>query len=445
MVTILARVLPPAARQRLLDRFVPLLAGATVVAFAAGSSSVPRVTSVGHSLRWALLGALLAAAAVWSLPRVRLPRVPLAAAAVLVGLAVLSTAWSVEPRTTFERAVSLGILFATCLLLAAAVAGRPDRAAAVLNGLLSGAVVVGLLGLVVLVVAHGDAVTPASTEAAARYRGFGQDPNTVALLFAIAVPIGTWAVATSRRRAVPAVCLAVCVGTIVASGSRGALAAAAVGALVVVLAATGRRRLVAAAIVVAVAGAGAWIGTLPKAAATNPTPPAVHAGPAAKPGYLNAELSYPLSADIGQPLPGGGQPPVTRSFFGSSGRVDAWRGALHEVGRRPVVGHGFGTEQAVFVDRYYRFVGGLPEDSYIGLALQLGIVGVLALLALAAVLARAGLRALKTQRPLAAAGLGVLAAGLVAAIVQSYLYSVGNIAVAAFWIPVFLLGTVADV
>jgi O-antigen ligase len=446
-VIILARVLPPAARQRLLDRLVPLLAGTTVVAFAAGSSSIPRVTSAAHPVRWVVLAALLVAAAAWSFPRPALPRGPVAAAAALVGLAILSAAWSVEPRTSLERGVSLGLLFATCALLAAGAAGRPGRASALLEGLCAGAVVVGVIGLVLLAVDHGRAVEAASYEAPARFRGFGQDPNTVALLFAVAVPLATWAALSAGRRVAGVAALALFVGTIVATGSRGGLGAAAVGSFAVAaLALRGGRRLAVLAAVVVVAGAGAGLESLPKPAATGgAVPAAAPAGPAAKPGYVNAETTYPLSADIGQPLPGGGQPPVRRSFLGGSGRLDAWEGALHEVARRPAVGHGFGTEAAVFVDRYYRFVGGLPENSYIGLALQLGVVGVLALLALASAFARAGARALSgPRRDLAAAGLGVLAAGLVAAVVQSYLYSVGNIAAAALWIPVFLLGTVVD-
>jgi hypothetical protein len=38
----------------------------------------------------------------------------------------------------------------------------------------------------------------------------------------------------------------------------------------------------------------------------------------------------------------------------------------------------------------------------------------------------------------------VLAAGLVAAVFQSYLYSVGNIAAATLWIPAFLLASAPD-
>ncbi|MGH2972060.1 MAG: O-antigen ligase family protein [Gaiellaceae bacterium] len=439
--------MPRPLRQRVLDRVVPVIAGATVVGFAIGSSSVPSLTHVGHVLRWALLGLLFVCAAAWGPSLRALPGSATASAAALAGLAALSTAWSVEPRTTFERAVSLALLFGVCVLLAAAVREKADRAADVLWGLLGGAAAVGIAGLLLLVVDHGRAVQAATYQAPARFNGLGQDPNTVALLFAVAVPIAVWALLRSRRRVLAAAVLALLAGTIVASGSHGGLVAGAVGALVVVVTVLGRSRaaLVAAAVVVACAGAGVGIQAIPKPATADVSSPATTTtGPKAKPGYLNAEQLYPLDADVGQPLPGGGQPPVRRGFFGSSGRLDAWRGALHEAARRPVVGHGFGTEQAVFIDRYYSFVGSLPENSYIGLALQLGIAGVVALAVLVVILFRAGLGALRgPRRDVAACALGVLAAGLLIAVVQSYLYSVGNIATAALWIPAFMLPAVA--
>jgi O-antigen ligase len=439
--------LPSAARQRVLDRLVPLLVCATVVGFAMGSSSVPDVTRVGHSLRWALLALLFVSAALWSGTRARLSGVAIAAAA-LAALAVLSAAWSVEPRTSFERAASLVLLFATCALIAEGVRGRSDRAERVLDGLLAGGAVVGLAGLVLLAAAHGRAVQSATYEAPPRFKGLGQDPNTVGLLFAVVVPLAVWALFRPGRRIAAVAALVLFAGTIVASGSRGALLAAGVGACVVVLARSGLSRVALAGVLatVVLVGAGIVVQAIPKPTATSASSSApAPAGPTPKSGYLNAEARYPLSADVGQPLPGGGQPPVRRSFFGTSGRVDAWRGALHEAARRPVAGHGFGTEQAVFVDRYYRFVGGLPENSYIGLALQLGAAGLVALAALVAALGLAGRRALlRPNRALAAGALGVLAAGLVVALVQSYFYSVGNIAAAALWIPAFLLGPLAD-
>lgn len=441
--------MPLVSRQGVLDRLVPLLAGVTVLAFAAGSSSVARVTSLGHSLRWAALVALLVGAVFWSLPRPRLAGGPAAAAAVFVAAAVLSTLWSVEPRLTFERAVSLGLLYGTCALLAAAVRARPERASPLLTGVLGGAVAVGLLGLLLLAVDHSAAMAAASYETPARYRGFGQDPNTVALLDGVVSPLAAWLVVATRRRAAGAAALALLFGTVVASGSRGGLVSAAVGCALVVLGCVRSRARLAVGIatVAALAVVGGVVQTLPKAQALPPPPaspaPTPKPKPQRQPRYLDANSRYPLDADVGGPLPGGGQPTLHRTFLGTSGRADAWRGALHEVARRPVAGHGFGTEQDVFVDRYYYFVGGLPENSYIGLALQLGAAGLAALAALVVALARPGLRALRGRgRGLAAAGLGVLAAGLVAALFQSYLYSVGNIAAAALWIPAFLLGAV---
>jgi hypothetical protein len=433
-----------------LDRLVPALVGATVLATAAGSSSVPSITRAGSHARWVLLVLLLLAAAAWALPAWRrLPWQALAAAAAFAGLALLSAAWSVEPRTTAEKAVSLGLLFATCLALATAAAGQPRRAVSVLAGLLGGAAAVALAGLLVLAARHHYAVQPASYEAPARFKGFGQDPNTVGLLFALATPLATWATLRARStvaRVAAGAALLLLVGEIVATGSRGAIVAGALGAAVVVLV-SAPRRLLALAVVVAAAVAAAGISTIPDPSQT--AAPAAASAPAAaapkpRPGYLDAEAAYPLNADVGQPLPGGGQPPVRRGLFATSGRVDAWRGAAHEAARRPLAGHGFGTEQAVFVDRFYRFVGSLPEDSYLGLALQLGVAGLLALLALVVVLARPGLRALSGPcRHLAGAGLGVLVAGLAIAVVQSYVYSVGNIAAGTLWIAAFLLPAVA--
>jgi O-antigen ligase len=388
------------------------------------------VLHAGHKARWLALLALLVVAA-WRAPLARVPRGPALTAAILVALAALSTAWSVAPRTTFAKAGSLALLFAACLLLAA----RSHLRRELLWGVLAGATAVALAGLLLLGVAHGDAVVAATYEAPTRFRGFGQDANTTALLFGVTTPVAVWALLADRsRRWWAAACLVLFVGEIVASGSRGGLGSAAVGSLVVALClARGRQVAALAAAIVAVAAVGAFIQSLPSPAASSPAV-ATAPGPTPKPGYKDAELLYPLDADVGRPLPGGGEPPVRRSFFGGSGRGAAWAGALHQAAQRPVAGHGFGTEERVFEDRYYTFVGGLPENSYIGLALQLGLAGLVAFAALLVALVRPALRHVRWSAP----GLAVLAAGLVAALAQSYFYSVGNLAAAALWIPAFL-------
>src|SRR5207248_8492153 len=112
-------------------------------------------------------------------------------------------------------------------------------------------------------------------------------------------------------------------------------------------------------------------------------------------------------------------------------------GAIHQAEDRLVAGYGFGTEVRVFVDRYAAFDSDLVENSYIGAALQLGIAGLVLLLAV--VLAALGSFARAPSRGIRTAGAGAAAAALVVAITQSYLFSVGNIGTATAWICLFLV------
>jgi O-antigen ligase len=143
---------------------------------------------------------------------------------------------------------------------------------------------------------------------------------------------------------------------------------------------------------------------------------------------------FPLDSDIGTLLVH--SKPTQRTLFGLTGRGEAWRGAIDLGNKRPVLGYGFGTEGRVFVDRWTNFVGGLPENSYIGMYLQVGLLGVIALFGLIVVLVVAAAR--RPDRWEIAGPLGALAAGLILAFVQSYVYSVGNIATLALWSAGFL-------
>ena len=424
---------------------MPVLVGATVVAFAAGSSSVGDVKDVALDARWLVLGALAAttAAAASGARLRRLPRAVLVAAGVFVALALVSSLWSVAPRLSAGRALSVALLFASGLLLAAWAQGSTSRGARVLLGLLGGATAVALLGVLVLVASYDTAVTPASIEAPPRFRGFGENANTVPLLLTVSLPIAlVWALRAGDRRARAAAiaCAVLFAAVIVGAGSRGALLAAAVGAgvtLLLALRGARARALALGAVAAATVVAGA-LQSLPQEASSSASATAPR--PSRSTRYVDVESVYPLDNDSGRPLPGGGEPPVERSLLGASGRAEAWRGAADDARERPLIGFGFGTEEKAFTDRYYGFVGDRPENSYLGLALQLGLVGLACLLGLVAILVAHGRRAFAAPgRVWAAACAGVVAAGLAVAVVQSYLYSVGNIATATFWIAAFLL------
>jgi len=63
----------------------------------------------------------------------------------------------------------------------------------------------------------------------------------------------------------------------------------------------------------------------------------------------NAEFVLPLEDELGRP--GKNAPPIRRTLFGTSGRAQAWDGALHQIAHRPVAGYGFGTGNWVRIAR----------------------------------------------------------------------------------------------
>jgi O-antigen ligase len=389
-----------------LEWLVAAALAVTVFAVAAGSSIENRVLVYARPGRWicllVLLGIALLSAAV-SRTRTRLPWGFLALAAGLITVTLASATWSVDASLTLRRAGSLAVLFT---IAGALLPTSPRR---VLTGLLAGAAAVGIVGLGTLAFDHGAAIQPASTQYPARFQGFEQNPDTAALLFALAIPIAAFLLLTAPTplaRLIPATTLLLFAGSITASGARGPMLGGLLGTLVVVAAATGgRRRLVLAGVTVAVFGACLGISRIPQA---KPAPPSTSGAPEAR-----------------------------RTLFTSSGRRAAWVGAIHQVEDRPVAGYGFGTEAVVFVDRYASFDSDLVENSYIGAALQLGLAGLVLLLAL--VFAALGPFARAPSRGIRAASAGVATAALVVAITQSYLFSVGNIGTATAWIALFLV------
>jgi hypothetical protein len=133
----------------------------------------------------------------------------------------------------------------------------------------------------------------------------------------------------------------------------------------------------------------------------------------------------------------------TRTLFFSSGRLQAWELAVGQGLDRPLAGYGFGTEDETFVDRSYLFVSQAVENSFIGVFLQVGLVGVVLIVVALALPVLAWLRSKSRLDPeaaeYAAACAGAVVAGIVLAVPQSYLTSVGSPPTATFWIVLFLL------
>jgi O-antigen ligase len=422
------------------ERGAALAMGATVFCMVLGSSSVPELLSPGRKLRWASLAVLLVVAIWLALREMRHPQlrtvVVIALGTWLAGLGLVSTAWSVDPRLTFGRAGSFTLLLLAAAALALAVQSRPRLSVWLLYGMLGGVSAAALGGLAALALQHQDAVQAATAGNPSRYRGLGENPDTVALLIGLTAPVALWALLRARskwERIASALVLALLVGSLVASQSRGGLAAAGIGSVVLLLLILPRwwRRLVfVGAVALAVLGV-VVIRHAPSSTHTtsNGRQASISVKDARYAGRLEDELNFRHSPSIW-------------SVLGSSGRTEAWRGALNQIKGRPLLGYGFGTENHVFVDRFYDFEGSYVENSFLGVGLQLGIIGAVSIIALIVAVAAASVPRLRRPRALgdpapALAAVGV--AGLVLMFVQSYVYSVGDVATVTFWVSCFVL------
>ncbi len=429
-----------------LGRAVQLALATTIVTMLLAGGSILQWLEPARTLRWVALLVLAGLALVYA-ARSRERSWPLAPpllAGALVAVAVVSVSWSASPRLTLGRAVA----FALVLLVAVALS-RGESPELVLEGVVLGAVAVAVGGLLLLVFDYDRAVQAATTVSPARYQGLGGGPNMAAMVFALAAPLAfhfLFEARTRTMRVVWAASLGLLLGSIALSGSRGALAAVFTGLAVYALLA---RRPFVLGTAAALAGATLALAVLPSPASSNPPQPTGQDPAPAQvepaPGYVDANVQgIRLQDDIGHPGVGAADPNAgQRSLTGSSGRTEAWRGALGLAADRPLVGYGFGTEDRTFVDRYVFFNSNVPENSYLGILLQLGLVGLILLLALAVVLVGPAVRS--GSRGIAAAATGSFAAALVLALFQSYLYAPGNAATLTAWVCAFAVSGAAAV
>jgi O-Antigen ligase len=398
-----------------------------------------------RGIRWLALVELGAAAVLLLLVRKRpVAPVGLAAAAALATLAIVSTAWSAAPSLTLGRAASFAALLAVAATLAAGSRGDPRIGGQLLLGVLAAVTFIALAGVFELWHSYDQAVVPATRGQGARYNGIGQNPNQVAMLLAIALPLALWAfleVRTRPAKIVAALLFVFLDGSLVASGSRGAIVGAFAGCAVFAFAAVRRRRVLALAVVAAFFAVNVLATTLPPTAEREPVlnPEFGRTAPLSE-FDLNSRL--PLESEYG--FPGENAPAGRRKLFFSAGRSEAWVGAAERALERPLLGFGFGMEERAFVDRYYLFVGDRIENSFLGMLLQLGPLGVVLLVLvlgapLAAWLTRRARLQGESARVAAAAG-SVAAGGVVLAVPQSFLTSAGSPPSAPFWLSLFLLG-----
>lgn len=372
--------------------------------------------------------------------------------AVAVTLAVLllyfldTTAWAVLPATTLKKLAALVGIVVIGAVIAGLAPARPAFARLVLDGLLVGIGMVVTAGFLLWLVDPSRAVQPATVEYAARFIGIGDNPDTAASLLALGMPLAlarVLAPGSREARVLAGLLLVAIAAEVIASGSRGALIAGFPAMFAVVALSRFSRMTLAVGLVAVVAafGVSAWITSLPG--------PLTH-GPHTKTVEIthlpvNAEKIVPLDQEIGSPWWKSHTLHIAqRTLLGFGVRLRALRGGIHQGLGRPLLGTGFGAEE--FVNRYYGYNSENPEDGYVGIFMQTGVLGLALFLAFVIVslgpFARRSVR-MRTgpgTAPFAAAG--VVVAGLLLAVSQSFFHSAGNIDAVPFWLMLLLAGSV---
>lgn len=324
------------------------------------------------------------------------------AMAAFLATAVASIGWSIDPSLSIFRAVGLLLLF---IAVATTMLARWHSESDIVRDLAwIGAIssIVAILNLALF------AFFPnAWAYSGDRFRGLLQNPNTtgivIGLTFPIVLMLATKGVSRHRRYWVGAAILQA--AAVVLSQSRGGITAAAIGAGGFLLFHPSRRariRLLATCLISLIA----FLFVL--------------AAPTLTPDTIDSLLSR---------FRGAGE------AAGGSGRLMAWGLALEIWKQRPLTGWGFGTVEytfgvrAVEIDDF--FAGSHPHNAFLELLLDVGPLGLLALMAALAV---AYWSVLRRPRDVLTAGLGgVMFAGLVLMFVESGLTAAGSIYGFLFW------------
>lgn len=126
------------------------------------------------------------------------------------------------------------------------------------------------------------------------------------------------------------------------------------------------------------------------------------------------------------------------------GRLEVWPIALNLIMDKPIFGYGFGVEDKLIALNkivLHKHAGAYMHNSYLGITLQLGILGFILLLVPLFVLLFKELAVKRdNSTPLLRYALrSSLIAGLICCIYESFIYSVGNAQSFPFWMIVMLL------
>ena len=444
-------------------------------------------------LRWlplVVLGSAALVIAVWnrSLPR-SLNRVD-AVILVFIGLALLSALYSIDPEISVLRGLSVLLMYGA-VFWGVWVCADEFGAAAVMRIMVAAAgIVIGLHVVVALFDPIG------SMPYLGRFRGWALNPGTPGGAAALLLPLALWH-ALGRPRWQHWMLVGAMILVLILSQTRSEIFAALVGSLYFLLRVRSHRKLFVifsgvAVLVVSLAwveigprllpqGTDILTDLFPEKVASSMVT-TVEAGDVegtgasiAGAGVGTGDVEGTGASGVGAGVGTGDTESARASDVGDietaldqwsetkvrwydrenprndtaitlSNRIGKWTLGAQYFLERPLMGFGFGTEDQLF-DLYgmrpveYVYTGTYFHNSYLGLALQLGLMGAVLFYLPLGLLVSREIRFANRPPPdlMRTALMAVVLTGMVSGLFSSDLYSMGNPKTVSFWICVMLL------
>ena len=444
-------------------------------------------------LRWVplfVLGAAALAIAVWNRSLPRLPNRVDAVILVFIGLALLSALYSIDPEISVLRGLSVLLMYGA-VFWGVWVCADEFGAAAVMRIMVAAAgIVIGLHVVVALFDLSG------SFPYSGRFRGWALNPGTTAGEVALLLPLALWH-ALGRPRWQHWMLVGTMILVLILSQTRSELFAALVGSLYFLLRVRSHRKLFVifsgvAVLVVSLAwveigprllpqGTDILTDLFPEKVASSMVT-TVEAGDTegtgasiAGAGVGTGDVEGTGASGVGAGVGTGDTESARASDVGDietaldqwsetkvrwydrenprndtaitlSNRIGKWTLGAQYFLERPLMGFGFGTEDQLF-DLYgmrpveYVYTGTYFHNSYLGLALQLGLMGAVLFYLPLGLLVSREIRFANRPPPdlMRTALMAVVLTGMVSGLFSSDLYSMGNPKTVSFWICVMLL------
>ena len=420
------------------------------------STRVGPIATILSNLRWVPLFFLGLAALLIAVRNRALPRPLNKADAVMLGfvaVALLSSLHSIDPEITLLRGLSVLLMYGAVFWGVWVYADEFGADEVVRIIVVTAAIVFGLH------LAFGLLDPGGSMPYHGRFRGWAQNPGTPGGQVALLLPLALW-LALKRSRWQHWLLVGAMLLIMILSQTRSEFAAAGVGSSYFLWRALPRRRwLVLVSVLIVLVIGFTWVEVGPRL-----LPSGDHVTSAFnKVSPIDIEKSSEVASErfTVESLGVGGldvagvapeqswltNPNIrTEEAATLSRRTEKWTKGVQYLVEKPLLGFGFGTEDQLFafhgIDvEDYMYTGAYIHQSYLGLALQLGLVGAaLFFIPLGLLVVREVGRISSSRHDvLRSALLAVVLAALTSAFMTSWLYSMGNEAALPFWICVMLL------